>query len=41
MSVPLWLGSDGVEGIREWELTDDERRSLSEAAASLRSTLDL
>jgi malate dehydrogenase len=41
MSVPLWLDSDGVEGIREWELTDDERRSLSEAAASLRSTLDL
>jgi malate dehydrogenase len=40
LGVPLKLGADGVEGIVEWDLDDDEWAALDEAAAKLSSQYD-
>ncbi|THE64958.1 lactate dehydrogenase [Salinadaptatus halalkaliphilus] len=39
LSVPVVLDSDGVAEILEWELTDEERRGLEDAADAIRSSL--
>ena len=35
LGVPCRLGSDGVESVVEWDLADEEREGLTEAAAKL------
>jgi malate dehydrogenase len=40
VGVPVKLGSDGVEEIVEWDLADEEREGLGEAADKLRDQYD-
>jgi len=40
VGVPVKLGSDGVEEIVEWDLADEERAALGEAADKLRDQYD-
>jgi malate dehydrogenase len=40
LGVPVKLGSNGVEEVVEWDLTDEEREQLGEAATKLGDQYD-